>query len=185
MLSNRCVIGFLNTGGKGVHGNLTSLRDVRRVFVWNNNNSSSSSSSSCETMRRSQGVVVRASSSSSSDENTNSGRAILNKVLKLLREEKSRDFTILLARPGGPDGPLNHRGNVTIQTDFHGPKRTRGEISDDVAKVRSNERYRERRGDCETPHVFRNARELFLWRLLQERGVRVGVGTERERTRDR
>jgi hypothetical protein len=59
-----------------------------------------------------------------------------NKVLKLLREEKSRDFTILLSRPGGPDGTSHHRGNVTIQTDFHGPKRTRGEISDDIAKVR-------------------------------------------------
>ena len=72
-------------------------------------------------------------------------RAIRTKFLNFY-EKKNHDFSSSSSR--GPDGASHHRGNVTIQTDFHGPKRA-GEISDDIAKVRANERYRERRGDCE------------------------------------
>ena len=122
MLSNRCVIGFLNTGGNGVHGNLTSLRDVRRVFVWNNNNSSSSSSSSCETMRRSQGVVVRASSSSSSDENTNSGRAIRTKFLNFYEKKNHAILPSSSLVPEDPTVLLTIAGMLQFKPIFMGQK---------------------------------------------------------------
>ena len=115
------MIGFLNTGGKGVHGNLTSLRDVRRVFVWNNN-SSSSSSSSYETMRRSQGVVVRASSSSSSDENTNSGRAIRTKFLNFYEKKNHAILPSSSLVPEDPTVLLTIAGMLQFKPIFMGQK---------------------------------------------------------------
>ena len=51
------------------------------------------------------------------------------------------------------------------------------------AEVRAHERHRERGRDCEAPHVLRDARELFLRRLLQEGGDPVGVGAGHEGVR--
>ncbi len=103
-------------------------------------------------------------------------------VPRLLRPERPPHRRQLPARAGQrPDAAVHQRGDEPVQG--HVPRARAAGLppGDQLAEVHAGQRQaqrpRERRAIAAAPHVLRDARQLLVWRLLQDRGDPLRVGT--------
>ena len=93
----------------------------------------------------------------------------------LLREQGLSTPAVVVAHSGRPVAAADIGGHGAVQAGLPRPARSRVHARDHVSEVRAYDRHRHHRHDGTASQLLRDARQLQLRRLLQERGVRVGV----------
>ena len=114
-----------------------------------------------------------------------SGTGIRRRFLEFYEQRGHARLPSSSLVPEDPTVLLTIAGMLQFKPVFMGQSRALRPVRHNDPEVRADQRHRERGRHREAPHLLRDARQLLLRRLLQERSHPVRVGTRHEGVRPR